>query len=171
MVSSSPDTRWPDEHYIYSARAEAHLGKAPAELELANITEDLVPTFLHHLEQERHNTLRSRNARLAALRAFLKFASHRDLSSLHAIEQVLGIPMKRFEPPMLGFLSRKERLAVIGEPGNTRISQRDPLLFVLLYNTGARVSEIATVTVADVVLEGAACVRLHGKGRKQRAVC
>ncbi len=129
--------------------------KRRPKMAMADFTEELVLAFLDHLELERHNTVRSRNARLAALRAFLKFASHRDLSSLHSIEQALGIPMKRFEPPMLGFLSREEMLAVIGAPGHTWVSQRDHLLWVLLYNTGARVSEITAVTVADVVLDDA----------------
>jgi site-specific recombinase XerD len=78
--------------------------------------------------------------------------------------------MKRFERLMLGFLSREEMLAIIGEPGNNWTSQRDHLLFTLLYNTGARVSEMIGVRVADVVLEASPCVHLHGKGRKQRAV-
>jgi site-specific recombinase XerD len=78
--------------------------------------------------------------------------------------------MKRFERPMLGFLSREEMLAVIGTPGSSWISQRDHLLLGMLYNTGARVSEIIGVRVADVVLDGAACVHLRGKGRKQRSV-
>jgi len=159
-----------DAFMLFLAFAQARLGKSPAMLSLADITPKLILAFLDHLEQERHNTVRSRNARLAALRAFLKFASHRDLSSLHIIEQALGVPMKRFECPMLGFLSREQILAVIGAPGNTWVSQRDHLLLGLLYNTGARVSEIVAVTVADVVLDGTACVLLHGKGRKQRAV-
>jgi site-specific recombinase XerD len=108
--------------------------------------------------------------RLTALRAFLKFASRRDVSSFHVIERALGVPMKRFERPMLGFLSREEMRAVMGEPGNTWISQRDHLLFAMLYNTGARVSEIIGVRVADVVIDGPACVHLRGKGRKQRSV-
>ena len=60
----------------------------------------------------RGNSVRTRNARLAALRAFLKFAGHRDVEALHIVEQALGVPMKRFERPMLGFLSREEMLAV-----------------------------------------------------------
>ena len=114
--------------------------------------------------------MRRRNARLAALRAFLKFAGHRDVSALHAVEQALGVPMKRFERPMLGFLSREEMLAIIGKPDESWTSQRDHLLLRMLYNSGARVSEIVGVTLADVVLDGAACVRLHGKGRMQRVV-
>ncbi len=159
-----------DAFLLFLAFAEVRPGKSPDHLSLADITSELILAFLDHLEQERHNTVRSRNARLAALRAFLKFASHRDLSALQTIEQALGVPMKRFEQPMLGFLSREEMLAVIGTPGSTWISQREHLLLLVLYNTGARVSEIIAVTVADVVLEETACVRLHGKGRKQRAV-
>ena len=64
---------------------------------------------------------------------------------------------------MLGFLTREEMLAVIGKPGTTWTSQRDHLLLTLLYNTGARVSEIIAVHVADVVLDASACVHLHGK--------
>ena len=78
--------------------------------------------------------------------------------------------MKRFERPMLGFLSREEMLAVLGDPGESWISRRDHLLLAMLYNTGARVSEIIEVRVADVVLDGAPCVHLHGKGRKQRSI-
>ena len=118
---------------------------------------------MNDLEEQRHNTVRSRNLRLTALRAFLKFAARRDVSSLHVIERALGVPMKRFERPMLGFLSREEMLAVIGEPGSTWTSQRDHLLLAMLYNTGARVSEMIGVRVADVVLDAASCLHLHGK--------
>jgi site-specific recombinase XerD len=78
--------------------------------------------------------------------------------------------MKRFERPMVGFLSLDEMLAIIGKPGASWTSQRDHLLLKMLYNTGARVSEIIGVQVVDLVLDGAACVHLHGKGRKQRTV-
>jgi site-specific recombinase XerD len=139
-------------------------------MKLQDITPALILAFLDHLEQARGNAVRTRNARLAALRAFLKFAGHRDVNALHVVEQALGVPMKRFERPTLGFLTREEMLAVIGTPGSSWVSQRDHLLLGLLYNTGARVSEIIGVRVADVVLDGAACVHLHGKGRKQRSV-
>lgn len=150
--------------------AHEHLGKTPTELRLADIEPDLILAFLDYLERQRNNSVRSRNLRLTALRAFLKFAGRRDVASLLTIEQALGVPMKRFERPMLGFLSREEMLAVIGQPGTAWTSQRDHLLLTMLYNTGARVSEIVAVRVADVVLDTSACVHLHGKGRKQRAV-
>ena len=88
---------------------------------------ELILTFLDHLEQVRGNAVRTRNARLAALRAFLKFAGHRDVNALHVVEQALGVPM-------LGFLSREEMLAIIGKPGSSLTSQRDHLLLHMLYN-------------------------------------
>lgn len=170
--SLSPRTvaAYRDAFMLFLDFTQMRLGKSPATTSLSDITPELILAFLDHLEHERHNTVRSRNARLAALRAFLKFAAHRDVSSLHVIERSLGVPMKRFERPMLGFLSREQMLAVIGTPGSSWISQRDHLLLGMLYNTGARVSEMVGVCVADVVLDGAACVHLHGKGRKQRTV-
>ena len=150
--------------------AHIHLGKTPTELALSDIEPDLIIAFLDYLEHERHNSVRSRNLRLTALRAFLKFAARRDVASLHVIEHALGVPMKRFERPVLGFLSEAEMRAVIGERGCTWTSQRDHLLLAMLYNTGARVSELIGVRVSDVVLDTSPSVHLRGKGRKQRTV-
>ena len=113
-----------DAFMLFLGFAEANLGRSPAQLTLPDITPDLIMAFLDHLERDRHNCERSRNARLAALRSFLKFAAHRDVSSLQVIEHALGVPAKRFERPMLGYLSREEMLAVIGEPDGTWFSQR-----------------------------------------------
>ena len=160
-----------DGFVLFLKFAEERLGKAPAAMALADVTPELIMAFLDHLERQRHNSVRSRNARLAALRSFLKFAGHRDIASLQVIERALGVPVKRFERSIFGYLTRDEMLAVIGEPGGKWLSQRDHALFLLMYNTGARVSEIIGVKVCDVVLDAsAACVHLHGKGRKQRSV-
>ena len=168
----SPNTvaSYRDAMLLFLDFAHERLGKLPTELRLADLEPDLILAFLDDLEQRRNNSVRSRNLRLTALRAFLKFAGRRDVASLLSVEQALGVPMKRFERPMLGFMSREEMLAVMGQPGATWTSQRDHLLLTMLYNTGARVSEIIAVRVADVVLEPSACVHLHGKGRKQRVV-
>ena len=159
-----------DAFMLFLEFAQARLHKPPTSMLLTDITPALILAFLDHLEGERHNAVRSRNARLAALRTFLKFAARRDIAAMQVVEQALGVPMKRFERPMLGFLSREEMLAIIGKPGSSWTSQRDHLLLHMLYNTGARVSEIIGVRLADVVLDGAACVHLHGKGRKQRTM-
>jgi site-specific recombinase XerD len=150
--------------------AERRLGKPPTALQLADLDRELLAGFLDHLERDRHNSVRSRNARLAAVRSFLKFVARRDVSTLHLVEQALAVPMKRFDRPMLGFLSREQMRAVMDVPATTWLGTRDRLLLTLLYNTGARVSEIITVRVGDVVLGEAPCIHLHGKGRKQRTV-
>jgi len=169
----SPQTiaAYRDALVLFLEFAQSQLGKAPVAMTLLEITPDLITAFLNHLEQQRHNCVRSRNARLAALRSFLKFAGRRDVSSLELVERALGIPVKRFERPMFSYLSPEEMLAVIDAPPATWIGQRDHILFQMLYNTGARVSEITQIKVGDVVLEDhAACVHLQGKGRKQRSV-
>ncbi|OIO81865.1 MAG: integrase [Gallionellaceae bacterium CG1_02_60_948] len=170
-LSTQTIAAYRDGFVLFLGFVESRLGKSPNAITLADITPDMIIAFLDHLERQRHNSVRSRNARLAALRSFLKFAAHRDVASLQVIERALGVPVKRFERPMFGYLSREEMLAVIGTPDESWLSQRDHILFLLMYNTGARVSEIIGLKVGDVVLDAAAaCVHLHGKGRKQRSV-
>jgi len=170
-LSAQTVAAYRDAFMLFLRFAEARLGKPPTLMALSDLTPGLITAFLDDLEKQRHNSVRSRNARLAALRSFLKFAAHRDLSSLQVVEQALGVPSKRFERPMLGHLAREEMLAVIAAPDGTWLGQRDHVLFLVMYNTGARVSEAIGIKVGDVVLDGkAACVHLHGKGRKQRSV-
>lgn len=170
-LSAQTIAAYRDGFVLFLGFVESRLGKSPNAITLADITPDMIMAFLDHLERQRHNSVRSRNARLAALRSFLKFAAHRDVASLQVIERALGVPVKRFERPMFGYLTREEMLAVIGTPDESWISQRDHVLFLLMYNTGARVSEIIGIQVGDVVLDdSAACVHLHGKGRKRRSV-
>ena len=151
--------------------AQDHLGKTPERLALIDLDAPLVLAFLNHLEGERHNTVRTRNARFAAIRSFLHFAAHKDPTALSVIQRVMAIPMKRFDKPMLGFLSRTEMQAVLDAPDTaTWCGQRDRVMFATLYNTGGRVSEITGMRVADVALEGSAAARIRGKGRKERSV-
>ena len=145
---------------LFLGFASHKLGKAPTAMQLADMRPELILAFLDHLEQGRKNTVRSRNLRLTALRAFLKFAARRDVTALHDIERAMAVPMKRFERPMLGFLTRPEMLAVLGQPGENWSSQRDHLLLAMLYNTGARVSEMIDVRVVDVTPDGGACVHV-----------
>ena len=170
-LSAQTIAAYRDGFVLFLNFAERRLGKSPAAMTLADMTPKLIMAFLDHLENQRHNCVRSRNARLAALRSFLKFAAHRDVASLQVIERALGVPVKCFERPMFDYLSREEMLAVIGTPDRSWLGQRDHVLFLLMDNTGARVSEIIRIKIADVVLDDqAACVHLHGKGRKQRSV-
>jgi integrase/recombinase XerD len=145
--------------------------RPPERLALGDIDAPLVLEFLNHLEAARHNCIRSRNLRLAAIRSFLHYAASRVPESLHTIQQVLAIPMKRYERPMVRFLSREEVCAMLDAPNpNTWCGQRDRVMLATLYNTGARVSELIGIRVRDVELDRSPAVRLHGKGRKERAV-
>lgn len=160
-----------DAFVLFLRFAHQHVGRAPSTLTLHDLDATLVLAFLDHLECERGNCPRTRNARLVAIRAFMQYASMRDPTALPVVQRVLAIPRKRFDRPLMGFLSRDEIEAVIAAPNRTTWSgQRDAILFATLYNTGARVSEITALRVADLRLDRQASVLLHGKGRKERAV-
>ncbi len=145
--------------------------KPPVTLTLADLDAPTIAAFLDHLEKKRHNSIRTRNVRFAALRAFLKYVASRDPASLPIIQRVLAIPMKRFPRSVLGYLSRDEVAALLEAPiGSTWSGHRDRVLFAVLYNTGARVSEATALRRQDLALEAARNVRINGKGRKQRVV-
>jgi integrase/recombinase XerD len=151
--------------------AKQRIGKAPAAIALADLDAPLILAFLDHLEAERGNSARTRNARLTAIRSFLGYAARHDLSALPTIQRILAIPVKRFDRPMLGFLSRDDMQAVLdASDAQSWVGQRDRALLTTMYNTGARVSEIIGARVDDLVLDGAPCIHLRGKGRKQRSV-
>ncbi len=151
--------------------AQEKMNKAPAALQFEDLDADFVLKFLDYLEQERGNSERTRNLRLAAIRSFLRYVSYRLPGSLSSIQQVLAIPLKRFDRPSPEFLQREEVEAIIAAPDKTTFSgHRDFVMFITLYNTGARVSEIIRLQVGDVCPESKASILIHGKGRKQRTV-
>jgi site-specific recombinase XerD len=146
--------------------------KKPAStLTLAELDAPLILGFLDHLERERHNHARTRNARLSALRSFLHYAVLQNPTTLSVIQRSLAIPAKRFDRPLVGFLSREEMEVLLAAPDRATWSgHRDHVLLATMYNSGARVSEIITVRVGDVVLDQSPSISLHGKGRKERTV-
>ena len=146
-------------------------GKPPSELTLVDLDAPLVLDFLDHLESERGNGPRTRNARLAAIRSFMRYASVRDPASVSIAQRVLAIPNKRFDRPVLGFLTRQEVAAILDAPDRgTWSGHRDAVLLATLYNTGGRVSEITGLRARDVLLDRQTAVHLHGKGRKERVI-
>ena len=126
--------------------------------------------FLDYLERDRHNKARTRNARLSALRAFAGYLMAFDaVAQTPQIQRILAIPRKRGERRLVGFLSQVEMQAVLQTPSPACwTGRRDRLLFQLLYNTGARVSEIIHLRAGDVTPDQCKTVRFIGKGRKQR---
>lgn len=145
--------------------------KTPAKMSLADLDAKFILEFLNHLETERHNSVRTRNARLASIRAFANYISLQCPQVLAYAQQIQAIPMKRFSKPMLGFLTRDEIKEVLASPDTTTwCGRRDQIMISVLYNTGARVSEMINIRVGDLSLGVTSSVNLHGKGRKKRTV-
>jgi site-specific recombinase XerD len=127
--------------------------------------------FLQHLEEQRGCCPRSRNVRLAAIHCFMGYVSKQQPQFLALAGRVLAIPNKRHTQPLLGHLTVQQAQAILDAPDPTTFSgRRDRLLFQLLYNTGARVSELVALNRQDLLAGTCQTVTLHGKGRKQRTV-
>jgi integrase/recombinase XerD len=148
-----------------------HTGVEPAALRMADVDAPAVLRFLDSLEQERGNSVRSRNIRLAAIRAFFRFVALRDPDSLGIVTRVLAIPVKRTDQKLIGYLTRPEIQALLAAPDRaTWGGRRNHALLVTLYNSGARVSEVTTLKQGQVCVAERPCVHLLGKGRKERTV-
>jgi site-specific recombinase XerD len=170
-VSANTIASYRDTFALLLAYLEQSTGRSPSELTLEELDAPTVLAFLDHLEAERGNSPRTRNLRLTAIRAFLRYASIREPTSLPVAQRVLAIPTKRFDRPALDYLSREEVQALLKAPDRSTWSgERDAVLLAVMYNTGARVSEITGLCVDHVLLERSFAVHLHGKGRKQRVV-
>jgi len=144
--------------------------RPPAQQRLEDWDAPNILRFLEHLEKNRKCCVRSRNARLAAIHGFMKFVAKQHPEFLGVANRVLAIPTKRHEQPLLGYLTVEELNAILQAPDLTTWSgQRDQLLFQLLYNTGARVSEVVALNRQDLPADCQG-ILLHGKGRKQRTV-
>lgn len=145
--------------------------RAACTLPLTDLNSQSVVNFLNYLEKERRNSVRSRNARLAALRSFVHYLS--DLLGPELPEptrRILAIPLKRYSRPLPGFLTREEVQAILSATGDSWTGRRDHLVFLLLYNTGARVSELLALRVRDAQASDGCHLLLHGKGRKERQI-
>jgi site-specific recombinase XerD len=146
-------------------------GKAPSALDWEDLPAEVVSAFLDHLETDRDNVARSRNARLAALRSLFRYAALRHPEHAQLIARVLAIPQKRFDKAIVAFLEPKEVEALLAAPDPGRWEgRRDRALMSLAVQTGLRLSELTGLNCGDVVLGSGAHVRCNGKGRKQRCV-
>lgn len=148
-----------------------HTGKAPSALDWTDLDAEVISAFLQHLETGRHNSARSRNARLAALRSLFRFAALRHPEHADLIQQVLAIPQKRFDKTIVSFLQPHEVDALLAAPDRSRWEgRRDHALFLLAIQTGLRLSELTGLDCGDIELGPGAHARCQGKGRKQRCV-
>jgi site-specific recombinase XerD len=168
---ASPNTivSYRDTFRLLLAFAEHHLRKAPSSLTLCDIDATFIGSFLDYLESQRHNSIRTRNARLAAVHSFFHFVAIREPAYSALIQRVLAIPQKRFERNLVCFLTRLEIEALLASPNRSSwIGCRDHAVLLTMIQTGLRVSELIDLKLEDVSLEPGAHVRCRGKGRKQR---
>jgi site-specific recombinase XerD len=129
----------------------------------------LIGAFLGHLEASRNNSVRTRNARLAAIHSLFRYAALHRPDDAAVIQRVLAIPPKRFDRTLVTYLTEPEITALLAEPNrSTWTGRRDHALLMLACQTGLRASELIHLTAGDVQLGTGAHVSCMGKGRKQR---
>jgi site-specific recombinase XerD len=149
------------------ASERAH--KKPSELDMADLDAPLVAEFLEHLEQVRHNSVRTRNNRLAAVRSFFSYAALRHPEHAASVQRALAIPAKRHQRNLVTYLTDAEVTALLAACDRTTwTGRRDHAMFFVAVQTGLRVSELTGLTNADLVLGTGAHVHCVGKGRKER---
>jgi site-specific recombinase XerD len=146
------------------------LGKQPSELDLDDLDAPLIGAFLNHLQDDRGNGARTRNARLAAIHSFCRYAAWRHPEHAATIARVIAIPSKRYDRTDITYLTEPEIDALLAAPDRTTwLGRRDHTLILTLITTGLRVSELAALRITDVTVTDAAHVHVLGKGRKERS--
>lgn len=168
---ASPETvaSYRDAFCLLFKFAQLQLNKSPSKLAMEDLDASLIVAFLCWLENERGNSIRTRNARLAAIHSFFKYAALHDPSHSGLIQRILAIPGKRDDRVSVQYLTRAETEALLEAPDHTTWGgRRDRTLLLLAVQTGLRVSELVKLDRQDIELGSGAHVRCTGKGRKER---
>jgi site-specific recombinase XerD len=154
---------------LLTAYAQKRLSTPPSQLSLAQLDAPFLVGFLDDLESSRSNSARSRNARLASLRAFYRYAELEAPQHAGLIQRVLAIPYKRLTRRLVSYLTRLEVEAILASVDkSTWVGRRNHAMLLLAVQTGLRLSEVTGLRQEDVVLGRGASVRCEGKGRKER---
>jgi len=150
--------------------ASQQTGKQPSQLDFDDLDASLIGAFLNHLERERGNSPRTRNARLAAIHSLYRYCALRHPEHAQTIGWVIEIPSKRHERAVISYLDQHEIKALLATPDrHTWLGRRDHALLLMMFQTGVRVSELCALRVCDVSLSTGAHCRVIGKGRKARS--
>ena len=149
--------------------AAGRAGKAPSALGIAGPGATVITAFLEHLQADRGNSTRTRNARLAAIHSFFAYAALRHPEHGALIQRVLAIPGKRRDRAPVTYLTPDEADAMLAAcDQSTRTGRRDHAMLALAVQAGLRVSELTSLTCADIRLQAGPHVHCTGKGRKER---
>ena len=170
--NSSPQTiaAYRDTFRLLLCFAREQTGKQPFELDLDDLDAPLIGAFLNHLEHDRGNSPRTRNARLGAIHSFYRYCALEHPEHAATIARVIAIPTKRYERNTVSYLDLPEIKALLAAPDrSTWLGRRDHALLLLMIQTGVRVSELVGLHIGDVHLGTGAHCRVTGKGRKKRS--
>jgi site-specific recombinase XerD len=171
QLRASPNTiaGYRDSFRLLLYYATDRLRKEASDIELNDLDVPFVLDFLDHLEKERGNTARTRNARLAAICSFFRYVAMTEPAYALHCQQVLAISQKRHQKRTIEFLRREEIEALVSVPdSSTWIGRRDRTILLFFVQTGLRVSELTSLLRESVFLGPGAHVRCEGKGRKRR---
>jgi site-specific recombinase XerD len=172
QIQVSPNTisAYRDTFRLLFRYVRDRLGKQPSELTLDDLDVAVVIDFLNHLERERHNTARTRNHRLAAIRSFMRHVVMSEPAYALHCQRILAIPQKRHEKREIEFLRREEIEALIAAPDTSKWrGRRDRAILLVMTQAGLRVSELTSLRAGSVVPGPTAYVKCSGKGRKSRS--
>jgi integrase/recombinase XerD len=164
------------EAYAHSFRlligfAARRLGVRPCRLEVEQLDAPLIPAFLEHIEADRGNSARTRNARLAAINAFFRFLEYRLPSCLDQASRIHAIPMKKTDEALVGYLTRDELQALLDAPdAGTTAGVRDRAMFHLAFAAGLRVSELVGLRLNQLDQPTLSTIHVLGKGRRERVL-
>jgi integrase/recombinase XerD len=151
--------------------AANRLGRRPTELTIEDLDPDLILGFLSHVEQDRSNTARSRNARFAAIRSFFRYLEYKVPACLEQALRVRSLPMKKTDKALIDYLTRDEMNALLAAPDPTTVAGlRDRAMLHLTYAAGLRVSELLALQMDDFSDRSLSTVRVLGKGRRERVL-
>ena len=149
--------------------AQQELKTPPSALVLGDFDAAFIGAFLAHLENQRGNSARTRNTRLAAIHSFFRYVALHEPQHAAVAQRVLAMPSKRYTRRPVAFLNRDEVDALLQAPdAQTWAGRRDRTLLLVAVQTGLRASELISLRCADVQLGPGAHLRCHGKGRKER---
>lgn len=161
--------------YAYSFQlfvnfAARRLRLRPHQLEVEQLDADMMLAFLDHLEKDRANSGRTRNARLAAINAFFRYLEYSSPRHLDQVRAIRAIPVKKVDQTLVGHLSPEETRALLAAPNpRTAAGRRDAAMLHLCVAAGLRVSELVELHMADLDLR-ASTIRVMGKGRRERVL-
>ncbi len=169
-------SRHTTESYAYGFQmlvcfAADRLGIRPCQIEIEQLTAQLILDFLDHLEKTRNNKVRTRNARMVAIKSFFRYLEYRAPACLELSKQVQAIPKKRYTQALVDYLTHDELYALLDAPNiKTALGVRDLAMLHLTYAAGLRVSELVSLKIPDLNPPALDMVHVIGKGRRERVL-